>query len=211
MERLRYYPTQTDEKAQWLKRLNEEPGERKKVIEEIYQKPEILRIIKSMLRRYGCREDELMDVLQQAAMKLNEQLAFGKFKGDSCLNSYFIGIVKGICRNWSRMKCRTVLLCEHYLMDEKLGGQGNLTWEVLEEECKELLRTELARFTGRKLAVLQMWLEGYPMKEIAESLDLGNAVNARKWKYRATRELIANVKERQETYKTLKKFWMEAV
>lgn len=205
VKKLQSLPTQ-----EWMDELRTNAEERKRAIEQIYHQSETLRIIKSMLRRYGCRPDELMDVVQQAVLKLNEQLAMGKFKGESSLTNYFIGIVKGICRNWSRMKCRTVLLCEHYFMDS-VCGSGNLSWEVLEEECRNLLQKELSRMKGRKLAVLQMWLEGYKMREIAECLDLGNEVNARKWKYRATQELIANIKEEQETYQALKKFWFQAV
>lgn len=210
MKTLELLTAKSSPTPEWIAQLKTNAEERHKAIEQLYHQPETLRIVKSLLRRYGCRPDELMDVVQQAVLKLNEQLVMGKFKGDSSLTNYFIGIVKGICRNWSRMKCRTVLLCEHYFMDS-VYGHGNLSWEILEEECRHLLKKELSRMKGRKLAVLQMWLEGYKMKEIAESLGLGNEVNARKWKYRATQELIANIKEEQETYQALKKFWYQAV
>jgi len=210
MSCLHYCPDQISDKETWLEYLQTKPELRKRVVEGLYHSPEILRIIKSMLRRYNCKPDELMDILQQAVLKFNEQLEAAKFKGDASLSTYFIGIVRGICRNWSRMKCRTLLLCEHNLLDETVD-YGDLSWDVLEKECKELLHLELAKFEGRKLAVLQMWLEGYRMREIAETLELGTEANARKWKYRATQELIRNVKESKEAYQTLKRFWMEVV
>ena len=156
--------------------------------------------IARMISDYNSRQ-EADDVLQEAIILLDEMIRSGRFRGDSKLSSFLIGIAKNIIRNNMRNADKVVYkeeITENSSETEDSPEDHLLVQERSENEQKrdQLLRDALGELTARCRDVLTLYyFKSYSMAQIAEERRLSNAAQAKKDAYdcrQSLRSLVAS-------------------
>lgn len=141
--------------------------------------------IARMISDYNSRQ-EADDVLQEAIILLDEMIRSGRFRGDSKLSSFLIGIAKNIIRNNMRNADKVVYkeeITENSSETEDSPEDHLLVQERGENEQKrdQLLRDALGELTARCRDVLTLYyFKSYSMAQIAEERRLSSAAQAKK-------------------------------
>lgn len=141
--------------------------------------------IARMISDYNSRQ-EADDVLQEAIILLDEMIRSGRFRGDSKLSSFLIGIAKNIIRNSIRNADKVVYkeeITENSSETEDSPEDYLLVQERSENEQKrdQLLRDAMGELTARCRDVLTLYyFKSYSMAQIAEERRLSSAAQAKK-------------------------------
>lgn len=144
--------------------------------------------IARMIADYNSRLDA-DDVLQDAVILLDEMIRSGRFRGESKLSSFLIGIAKNIIRNGMRNADKVVYkeeVSENNSESESSPEDFLLVQERGENEQKrdQLLRDALGELTARCQDVLHLYyFKSYSMAQIAEERKLSSAAQAKKDAY----------------------------
>ncbi|MDZ4706229.1 MAG: sigma-70 family RNA polymerase sigma factor [Saprospiraceae bacterium] len=129
------------------------------------------------IRTMGGGVQDAEDAVQEAVIVLDDHVRGGKFQGTSTLKNYFIGICRG---RWYSNR-RSVQRLEW--SDEPLPAQSAEDTDpesmLLENEQKTVFRELLSQIDERCRELLSLYKLAYSMDEIADTLGLGNANNAR--------------------------------
>lgn len=126
------------------------------------------------------------DVLQDAVILLDEMIRSGRFRGDSKLSSFLIGIAKNIIRNGLRNADKVVYkeeITENSSETEDSPEDYLLVQERSENEQKrdQLLHDALGELTARCREVITLYyFKSYSMAQIAEERKLSSAKQAKK-------------------------------
>lgn len=126
------------------------------------------------------------DVLQDAVILLDEMIRSGRFRGESKLSSFLIGIAKNIIRNGLRNADKVVYkedVSENNSEQESSPEDVLMVQERNENEQKrdQLLRDALGELTARCREVITLYyFKSYSMAQIAEERKLSSAAQAKK-------------------------------
>ena len=142
---------------------------------------------RAILLESGAQESDVNDAIQEAIVILDNHIRHKKYKKQSSLKNYFIGI----CKKRIYSNLRSVRRFEWTDDQMKLDGMEDSEPEtlMLNKEEKEILDSLLQMLDKKCHEILKLYRLSYPMKQIAEELDLENANNTRQWVLRCRKRL----------------------
>lgn len=167
--------------------------ERNAALHFIYVDSGWRRIAFKVLRAQGGGVQDAEDAIQEAVIVLDDHVRTGKFQGKASLKNFFIGICRG---RWYSNR-RSV----HRLdwTDEPLPAQHAAVEEpeslLLKKEQKTAIRALFQQLDERCRALLQLYKLAYSFEEIAATLELGSANNARQRTHQCRQKLTKLMEE----------------
>jgi RNA polymerase sigma factor (sigma-70 family) len=163
-------------------------------MQELYlaYRKKILTYIRSAVRRFPEFKGQPEDLMHDAFIVLVHRIEASDGSVRS-LFAFWIGISKHLLLNQVRKDERIILLQE----PEEVYNRQEETIETqyLETESSELLRQSFDHLGTRCKEILLLWIERYPMHEIARRMDLSGAPMARKIKHECFKKLKNLVKD----------------
>ena len=173
----------------WQQQLKADPLARQEVMETISSDPSLKIRIFRRLRNLGCDEQGRTDYYQQGFVQLERILREGKYQGGD-VKGLFFRICENLRRN-DRRKRREELPGE--LPDREVS---DLEHRLDMQERRSLIRNWLGQVGEKCRKTLQMWNDGFTMKDIAEAIpykDEGEAAVAR---HRCLKKIYQLIDER---------------
>lgn len=168
------------------------------IIQEIYRNY-FSRIREMILRNQG-NNDDANDIFQEALMVLYRKVIS---RSDFTISSSFYTYLYGISRNlWlkeleKKRKTRVTKLeyKEHRYEEDPEG----IIWDEWDEEARKSARERLYREKFRNLGddcrkVLDLFLNGTRLKEIAKIMGYGSEMYAKKRKYKCQKKLMEMIR-----------------
>jgi len=155
------------------------------VLREIYSKY-FNSIASYILNNNGSSEDA-KDVFQDGIMVLYKKCQDPDFQIKSQLRTYLFGICKNTWLNKLRKKSvKGVPLDENVLLIDDNTLEAEIAWR----EKERLYRRKFGQMGERCRKIIQLFLEGMTMDEIAKELSLSSPAYAKKLKYKCKSKLI---------------------
>lgn len=143
----------------------------------------------------GGTQRELDTVLNDGLIILINNIRTLKFKRESSLSTYFIGICKLL---WKRMKTKNALYTSRNLLTENVPEEETLSVLIdkfeQQNENNVTLKSIYALLTDKCRAVLELWALGLSMDEIKDKMGYKNAQIAMNKKNRCLKGIIEKVK-----------------
>jgi len=142
-------------------------------------------VVHHALKNQGTNEDG-DDLAQNTIIAFDRNIRLHKFKGNSTLKTYFLGIAKLLWLKKLRDNKPSIeLKSSHY---EKIDN-----WEEKDHyfnlEKKQALEELLDQVGNRCKQILKFWQLDYPMNEIAEEVGLSSATMAKKEAFRCRKRI----------------------
>ena len=162
-------------------------------MQELYllHRKKILGYIANLVRGFPEFRGKPEDLMHDAFIVLVHRIEEGDGQVRS-LFAFWIGICKHLLLNQVKKDERILLVCEpdeEYLLQEAHGEES-----YLESESESLLRQTFDQLGTRCKQILMLWIERYPMHEIARKMELSGAPMARKIKHECFKKLKNLVK-----------------
>jgi len=181
--------------------LSTDPARRNRAFATLYKSPVVNGKIRDWAKMYHLRDKEPDDVLQEAIILLDEMLRSGRFRAESRIETFLLGICKNLMRDSAKKVNRIVLkdnvpetafhsadeLADYLVMSELSAAEQNRdralhdSMKKLTEKCQEALRL--------------YYFEQKTMQQVAEARQLASADQAKKAVFRcrqSLKELIEN-------------------
>lgn len=183
---------------------------RKQALEIIFKQAECKKSIFKIVLSGGGTEELAMEVMNESMIILDRQIRRNKFKADSSLFTYFIGIAKWHWWSMKRkqIKEKTEELPEH--IPESEFEEPYLS--VYEQELRNLLKTLLGQLGDPCKEILSMWAHQHSGIEIARKMNYydqqnkENAQRAKKEVYRCKVKLSKMVRSNPGFLQILEQF-----
>jgi RNA polymerase sigma factor (sigma-70 family) len=186
-------------------------SKRNAALKLLYTNEKVKRTIGQFVLRYGGKEHDIQIVFQESIILFDRLIREGRFRAESQWETFLIGIGKNTCRNYIRSQKTWTAIDDDEDTDGGVYAENAADAYFNRKELQELLSDILDELKPICKQVLMLWAECFPMDQIASSLGLGRAANARKRKYRCMKELMQLIKTRphlghdlQEAWKTIK-------
>jgi len=169
-------------RGKWISMLRQEEICRKELLDHISVDEGLKQRVRYKMQKMGCKVEETEDYYNQGFLKMNEILLDGKFKGGDVKALFF-----RICEHFRLNDLRKI----KELFPEQLPEQSfNLAHDDLEKkEKRELLKGWLSKIGEKCKKTLQMWNDGYNMKEIAQEVPYKNHLEAAVAKHRCMKKI----------------------
>jgi len=151
----------------------------------------ILTYIRSLIRRFPEFRGKPEDLMHDAFIVLVHRIEESDGQVRS-LFAFWIGICKHLLLNQVKKDERIHLVCEpdeDYLLHKETAEEP-----YRESESESLLRETFDQLGLRCKQILLLWIERYPMHEIARKMELSGAPMARKIKHECFKKLKNLVK-----------------
>jgi len=181
--------------------LSTDPNRRNRAFATLYKSPVVNGKIRDWAKMYNLRDKEPDDVLQEAIILLDELLRSGRFRAESRVETFLLGICKNLMRDGLKKVNRIVLhdtipdsalysadeLADYMVLSELSAAEQNRdvvlheTMKKLTDKCQEALRL--------------YYFEQKTMQQVADERQLSSADQAKKAVFRcrqSLKELIRN-------------------
>ena len=142
---------------------------------------------RAILLSSGAQIYDVEDAIHEAVIVLDQHIREYKYVPTGSLKNYFIAICKGRRYSNHRTGFRIDYTDDSQKMDKVAGAEPESI--LLEEELKSLIQEVMNRLDETCQEVLRMFKLSYPMKDIAEEIELSNANNARQWVHKCKQRL----------------------
>lgn len=183
--------------------LSADPVRRNRAFASLYRSPVVNGKIREWAKVYNLRDKEPDDVLQEGIILLDEMLRSGRFRAESRVDTFLLGICKNLMRDGLKKVNR--ILLKDTLPDSALHSADELAdYLVLaeltdaERQRDQALREAMSRLTDKCQEALRLYyFEQMTMQQVAEARQLANADQAKKAVFRcreSLRELIGQDK-----------------
>jgi len=181
--------------------------ERKQVLGAFFKREKLWNTVIQQVLKLGGSTAEAEDVFQEAVIIFDRNIRAGKFKGQSNLETYFVGIAKWYWIAQRRKKGKETELNPE-LHDSQLDSHEHL---VFDKDRKKLLNQALMQLGDRCKIILRLWAQNFSMKEIARQVDfikndLPDEIRAKKEAYRCRKRLSEFVKSQPQLLQSLSAF-----
>ncbi len=211
MERKAMSRTLTDNSDKVIKAIRAGGRERELALKGLYENSGIFRAIAKTVTDFGGFEPDVHNIFQRSIIVFDRMVRSGKFKKESSLDTYIVGIGRNLCRNWVRVRSR-----DDVIPEEDIWPRVSETYSVEDDwandnELQEVLEGLLEQIKPICRSILRMWQLSYTMQEITEQLDLGTPANARKRKHRCLKYLIDEIRQSPDLEQYLKEAWRTAI
>jgi len=152
---------------------------------------QILIYLRSQIRRFPEFKGQPEDIMHDAFIVLVHRVESSDGRLRS-LFAFWMGITRKLLLNQARKDERILLREpeEAYTPDEE-----SIEARLLETESSTLLQQTFDHLGSRCKEILLLWIERYPMHEIARKMDLSGAPMARKIKHECFKKLKNLVKD----------------
>jgi RNA polymerase sigma factor (sigma-70 family) len=207
MERNAYSTTLTNDKDAIIDAIYNGGMERESALKALYEDRRIYRSIAKTVREYGGHTPDIKEIFQETIILFDRMVRNEKFKGESSVETYIIGIGRNLCRNWNRLKQGPERIYSGDIWSRIKNTQVEEEESIYEREMQEVLGSLFDRLKPVCKSVLRLWQLNYSMEQISEQLELGSVVNARKRKYRCMKELMALIEKHPNTQNYLHEVW----
>ncbi len=163
-----------------------DPRRRNAALKELYMDATFNIKIKEWVQVYGNVKQEPDDILQQGIILLDESIRKGKFKGQSKVKTYLLGICKNLIRADVRKVDRITYkeeVPDHEDLVEESPEEQIVLVEIDEEQQKrdKALHEILAKMKDNcRIGLKLYYFKSMPMKKIAVELGLKNDNQAKK-------------------------------
>lgn len=159
--------------AQLIKALEgRDEGQRHRALYWFYYSSGIPDKARNVLRKLEAEEANLEDAVQEGIVALVRAIRHGSFRSESRLSTYFVSI----CRNIYLKKYRPRHVIANMDQLPAEPGYEAPDWKLMEEEQRgllaALLKSALGKLRKKCREALEMYKLEYPMKVIAEELDI---------------------------------------
>ncbi|MGK0364760.1 MAG: RNA polymerase sigma factor (sigma-70 family) [Saprospiraceae bacterium] len=154
-----------------------------------YMMKQYIQYVPTIARKLELDKTLLLDAFTDAIVAVSDQVALGKFKGDSQLSSYFYKIF--YFKSVDLLKKQKTNVVEYRENLPEISNQETLTSEKMEtnEKIKDLYKY-LDRLGEPCKQILIDWgFWGYNMTEIAERTGLKGSLQAKDRKYQCLKKL----------------------
>ena len=180
--------------------LSSDPAKRNQAFRLLYESRQVKAKIREWADFYGLKGMANSDVLQEAIILLDKTVREGKFKGESRVETFLLGICKNIIRDGSK-KASKVILADSFsdnLTDEGDIADNNLM--LMEQSDTEMRRDDalkkaMSQLTEKCQENLRLYyFDNQAMAAVAAARGLANAEQAKKAVSRcrqSLREIIA--------------------
>lgn len=180
---------------------------RKKALNQFFKREKLWNTVIQQVHRMGGSANEAEDVFQEAVIIFDRNIRSGKFKGQSNLETYFIGIAKWY---WvaQRRKMGKETEFNPAIHDSQMEShEGSL----FSKDRRQLLEMALKQLGNRCRLILQLWAQSFSMKEIALQVDFmknnqADEVRAKKEAYRCRKRLSQFVQSQPQLMESLSAF-----
>ena len=167
--------------------------------------------VREFATTYGGNNTSPDDILQEGIILLDELIRSGKFRGNSKVKTFLLGICKNIARSGNR-KLNRIVLKDNWQDGEEVGLESSPEELVLVEEKSdmanqrdEILKQLMAQLTDKCKQVLHLYyFLSYNMAKVAEARGLKNANQAKKAASRCREQLKKMIKEQPSLAQFLK-------
>ncbi len=178
--------------------------ERKKVLSNFFKREKLWNTVIQQVIKLGGSTAEAEDVFQEAVIIFDRNIRADKFKGQSNLETYFIGIAKWYWIAQRRKKGKETELNPE-LHDSEEESHEHL---IFEKDRRNLLNQAIMQLGDRCKLILNLWAQNFSMKEIALQVDfikndLPDEIRAKKEAYRCRKRLSEYVKSQPQLLQSL--------
>ncbi|HMX39569.1 MAG TPA: sigma-70 family RNA polymerase sigma factor [Saprospiraceae bacterium] len=181
--------------------LSTDPQRRNRAFAALYRSPTVNGKIRDWAKLYNLRDKEPDDVLQEAIILLDEMLRSGRFRAESRVETFLLGICKNLMRDGMKKVNRIVL--KESLPETALNSADELADHMVlseltdaEQNRDKALREAMTKLTDKCQEALRLYyFEQKTMQQVAEARQLANAEQAKKAVFRcreSLKELIGN-------------------
>ncbi len=170
----------------WLYQLATQEDTRRKAMDHVSRDADLKSRIFYQLRKLSCTEDEAQDYYQQGFQVMYDKLKEGKYRGGD-IKGFFSTICINERRNAIR-KRQPVSLEEQPVVFDPPSWETERAIETQFE--RTLLEGWLAQLSDKCRKTLQMWNDGYSMKEIAAEADYQDHLQAAQGRLRCFKRLM---------------------
>ncbi len=180
----------TDEKI--LEAVKGKPEERLRALRHFFSDEALLPAVTGYVLKHGGNRQDGEDVFQDAAILFERNLREGRFRGDSSLRTYFIGIAKW---RWVSNRRKNKSHIELEKIPER-EARNTPDVRVIEGERRRLIDAMLAQLSKKCEQLLKLYMLRHSMKEIAQALGIkGGGEQAKKDAYKCRKKLRAFIQE----------------
>jgi len=180
--------------------LSTDPQRRNQAFKMLYTSPMVNGKIRDWAKMYNLRDKTPDDVLQEGIILLDELARTGRFRGESKVETFLLGICKNLIRDSVKKVNRVVLkdtIPESAMSDEDEMADHLELFELTDAEQRrdKSLQEVMRQLTEKCQAALRLYyFEQKSMAEVAEARQLANAEQAKKAVFRcreSLRELVS--------------------
>jgi RNA polymerase sigma factor (sigma-70 family) len=176
--------------------------ERDRALKQLLLDPVVNGKIRDLLNQYNLKHLQSDDILQEGLILLDDLVRSFKFRGDSTVRSYLIGICKNLMRaDMGRVK-RVVLTDTDADMDGKDDASADARLVLLEKTEEEnqreaVLKSLLAQITeGCQQTIHLYYYKAFSTAQVAAERGLANANQAKKALDRCRKQLRDLISEK---------------
>lgn len=180
--------------------LSTDTARRNQAFKQLYISPVVNGKIRDWAKMYNLRDKTPDDVLQEGIILLDEMVRTGRFRGESKVETFLLGICKNLIRD-SVKKVNRIVFKDNLpettpLSEDELADHLELS-ELTEAEQRRdrALQETLGQLTEKCQEALRLYyFEQKSMIEVAEARNLANAEQAKKAVHRcreSLRELVS--------------------
>jgi len=183
-----------------LSAIYSEADSTEQLLEEICTDENWQQSIEKLVMHSGGTYEDAEDIFQEGLRRMLVNIRHQIFEGRSSLKTYHYSI----CRNlWISQLRRDHRRKELLLAIEFPTTHSNTEQLIQHNERKTQLAKALSLLKDNCRMVLELWSQGYSMKEIARLTDYKNAQVAKKRKRICLKKLIKAIQSNPELMKTL--------
>ena len=168
---------------------------RNAALRSLYMNPMINAKVREWVKTYALRDKEPDDVLQEGIILLDDLVRNGRFRGESRVETFLLGICKNLIRDGSKKAHRVFFkdeVTDNDLKDEDTVADSLVASELSAMETQrdgELMAAMRQLSPVCQDALRLYYLESKSMREVAEARGLANPEQAKKNVHRCRENL----------------------
>jgi len=170
-----------------VKYIQGDGSERLTAMEQIHARPGLRDRIMNYVLYNGGKNDDGHDIFIESILLTERNIRKNKFKGDSTIATYTLGVAKKMWANKQRIKKQQTLPLEKIY--EGISDFQNPELTFISEELSEKLAKVISLLSEKCRSVIRLWSNGVKYKEMASELNIENTSQLRKMKYDCQQKL----------------------
>lgn len=169
--------------------------QRNAALKQLYLNPVVNAKVREWVKSYALRDKEPDDVLQEAIILLDDLVRNGRFRGESKVETFLLGICKNLIRDGSKKVDRIFFkdeVTDNDFRDEDAVADSLIAAELSALELQRdahLMEAMRQLSTVCQEALRLYYLENKSMRELADARGLANPEQAKKNVHRCRESL----------------------
>ncbi|MEM7103649.1 MAG: sigma-70 family RNA polymerase sigma factor [Bacteroidota bacterium] len=179
--------------------------EQEKALSYIYHNEDYRKGVRYVVNNFRqLRSEDWEGIFHEGIVHLTKCLVMEKFRQETSLKNYFLGICRNKCREMVRKDKKTPPTLD--LPPEDPDQVKSPLEIMLGEELKDMLRAAVKMMSKRCQEILQLKAMSYSMKEIAEELELSGERVAITYNSRCKQQLKNKLQENPNLLNILREY-----